>query len=113
MSCNCDNSDLYKSTASVEIDSGNTFNLIIPTNALTPTNTDKISILITKITSVSPTLPVYITLNGSNYQVLDKYGNIIYGAELRTRICLRGYYGTNGNATTPQHFQLVNFPYGR
>ena len=113
MSCTCDSSNLYKSTATVTIDSGNTFNLITPTNALSPSNTDKVSVLITKITSVSPTLPVYITLNGSNYQVLDKYGNVIYGAELRTRICLRGYYGTNGNAATSQHLQLVNFPFGR
>lgn len=113
MACNCNNTEVYKSKATVAVNAGNTYNLISPVNTLTPSNTDKVSILITSISSTLPTAPVYITLNATPIQVLDKYGNVVYGNELRTRNVLRGYYGTNGNATTTTHLQLVNFPYGR
>ena len=111
MACNCD-STLYKSKATVAPDSGNTYNLITPAEALTPSNTDRVSILITSMSNILPTAQVYITLNSTPITVLDKYGNLVYGNELRTRNCLRGYYGTNGGSSTT-HFQLVNFPYGR
>ena len=56
------------------------------------------------IPAAGSTLPVQVTVNGTNIPLWNKYGNPILGSQLRTRkYC--GYYG----ATTP-HVILTNTP---
>lgn len=62
--------------------------------------------------------PVYISINGSNYPLWDKYGNILLGKELvesnRNGIyCPRlTYHGYFGLVDTDYHIIIHNLPKG-
>lgn len=110
MACNCNN-DISRSTATVAVSSTNL--LITPTNELTPLNEGRVALMITNsVPADGMSLPVTVTINGSNIPVYDKYGNIIYGYGLKTNVVLKGYFGNNGAEATA-HLQLINFPFYR
>lgn len=82
--------------------------LITPDEALAPSNKERVAILISAITDITATFPVQIVLNGVNCPVTDKFGNIVYGNQLKKGLILRGYYGINGYGATATHYQLVS-----
>lgn len=106
--CNCKECiNIITGTAAVS----GTDLVITPTTAISPDNEDKLSIVVTNsITAAGMTLPVLITLGGAQVPVYDKYGNIVYGASLRTNTIIKGYYGVNGSGGTA-HVQVVNQPF--
>lgn len=109
MNCNC--CSILSSTATVAIDSGNTFILISPSKALSPENEDRVKIkIVNSVPTAGATLPVAITFGSSNVYLYDKYGNAVYGNDLYNGLILRGYYGNNGAGGTA-HFQLVGLPH--
>ena len=116
MSCNCNttNSNTLRSTiGTAAVDTGGTYVLLTPDNALAPVNQQRLSLAVTtSIPTAGMSLPVYVVMNGANVPVYDKYGNIVYGTDIMTRAAMHGYYGVNGSGGTA-HVQLVNFPYGR
>lgn len=83
--------------------------LLVPDQALTPTNTERVYLRLTTTPSGAVNVPVTVTLNGADVPVYDKAGNIVYGNQLQFGMLLAGYYGTNGAGGTA-HLQLVNFP---
>ena len=65
MNCNC--CSILSSTATVAIDSGNTFILISPSEALSPENEDRVKIkIVNSVPTAGATLPVAITFGSSN-----------------------------------------------
>lgn len=87
--------------------------MLTPDVALAPLNESKVSFVIaTTVPVAGMSLPANITLNGVDVPIYDRFGNIIYGANLRTRFEYKGYYGTNGAGGTA-HIQVVNYPIGR
>lgn len=112
MSCNCQKeSSMSMSNATVAVSETNL--LITPANALTPLNEGKVAIRVTNsVPANGMTLPVTITLNGSEVPVFDKYGNILYGYGIRPFAVLKGYFGNNGTGATA-HYQLINYPFFR
>lgn len=87
--------------------------LLTPGSALSVENEGRVCFVLTgSVPSAGATLPVVMLVNGVQVPVYDKYGNILYGANLRSRAVIKAYYGTNGSGGTA-HLQLVNFPYFR
>ena len=112
MACSCAN-NIYRSTATAAVNTGGTALVITPDTALTPANENRVAIMVTStIATAGLILPVQITLNGTAVPVYDKFGNILYGSEIRTNAVMKGYYGTNGSGGTA-HLQLVNYPFCR
>lgn len=105
------NKTLYKSTVStIAVNSGSTAVVMTPDDTLSPANGDRVSLIATTSVPVAGmSLPLQVTLNGGPVLVYDKYGNIMYGSNVKTRYVMRGYYGTNGASGTA-HMILVNFP---
>lgn len=74
-------------------------------------NEDKLTIVVTNgVTSAGMTLPVLIQIGDSQIPIYDRFGNIVYGASLRTDTVIQGYYGVNGSGGT-EHIQVVNQPF--
>ena len=47
--------------------------------------------------AVTNLVPVFITLNGVSYPVLDEFGNTLMSDQIRCRRCYRLVFGTNAN----------------
>lgn len=106
--CNCKNTcNIITGTAAVV----ETNLVITPSTAVTPDNEDRLCIVVTNsVTAAGMTLPVLITLGGAQVPVYDKFGNIVYGASLRSNTVIKAYYGVNGSGGTA-HVQVVNQPF--
>jgi hypothetical protein len=97
-------------TGTVAVDGTNL--VITPTvSQSTLENEDKVCLVITnRVPAAGMTLPVVLLVGTANVPVYDKFGNIVYGASLRTNSLIRGYYGVNGSGGTA-HIQVVNQPF--
>lgn len=49
--------------------------------------------------AVTNLVPVYISINGTSYPVLDEFGNTLMSDQIRCRRCYKIVFGTN-----PKHF---------
>lgn len=114
MACNCNNSNVFRSlVGNIANNTAGTAVVLTPDNTLSPVNESKVSFIPTVAVPVAGmSLPAYIQLNGATVPIYDRFGNIVYGANIRTRYAYRGYYGTNGVGGTA-HLQLTNYPIGR
>lgn len=113
--CECDCCKISKSDATVATGTVSSNNVLIvtPTETLSPINEERVAVRVTNsVPSSGANLPVYITLNGSNIPVYDKFGNVLYGYGIRPYVILKGYYGNNGSGSTA-HFQIINYPFYR
>lgn len=105
--CCCAYMNNYASVGTITVSA--TSALLVPDQALSPTNTERVYLRLTTTPSGTVNVPVTVTLNGADVPVYDKAGNIVYGNQLQYGMLLAGYYGTNGAGGTA-HLQLVNFP---
>jgi hypothetical protein len=97
-------------TGTVAVDGANLVITPVATQ-ITPENEDRVCLVVTnRVPAAGMTLPVVITIGGANIPVYDKFGNIVYGASLRTNTLIKGYYGVNGSGGTA-HIQVVNQPF--
>lgn len=92
MACSC---AIIKSDVST-ITVGQTTVLLVPDTDITISNKQRFGLRITSAISGGNTLPVYATINGVTTQVLDRYGNIVYGNQLKQGQTIFGYFGNNG-----------------
>lgn len=118
MACNCNNlmSNFY--FVNTAIVSGGNLVLTLNTN---PSLVDKSKVCFrfkngTAIPTGASTLPVVIDINGTNYPVYNKYGNIMLGSDLITtnngafycpRFVYKSFIGLVG---TDYHFIVHNIP---
>ena len=71
--------------------------LLVPDDPITISNKERFGLKLTANIPVSGmALPVYATINGVTTQVLDRYGNIVYGSQLKEGQVIYGYFGANG-----------------
>lgn len=113
MACNCTCNILKSTVSTVAVNSGTTAVVLTPDNALAPNNENRIELVVTtSVPAVGMALPAQVTLNGTTVPLFDKFGNIMYGANIRTRYVMRIYYGTNGTGGTA-HAIVINQPVGR
>lgn len=73
---------------------------------VTANNEDRFCFRLCSGFSGGETLPVQVTVNGTAIPLLDRYGNPVLGAELKTRVNYRGFYGSS----TP-HVIIHNLPH--
>lgn len=112
MACNCNN--VQRSLIrSIAVNSASTAVILTPDDSVTLENEGKFSFVVAASVPVAGmSLPAYMVVGGANVPIYDRFGNIIYGANLRTRFEYKTYYGTNGAGGTA-HIQVVNYPIGR
>jgi hypothetical protein len=100
------NSDVTASVVSTDL-------VLTPASALSPINEERLAIRVTNsVPAAGASLPVTITLNGTQVPVYDKFGNVLYGYGLRPYAIMKGYFGNNG-ADSTAHYQLINYPFIR
>lgn len=75
---------------------GSTTVLLVPDTEMSLSDKQKFGMRLTAPITGGSTLPVYATINGVTTQVFDRYGNIVYGNELREGQEIYGYFGANG-----------------
>lgn len=75
---------------------GQTTVLLVPDREMTLSNKQKFGLKLTAPITGGSTLPVYATINGVTTQVFDRYGNIVYGNQLKEGQTIFGYFGDNG-----------------
>ena len=76
-------------------------------DAVSASNEDKFcwKITTTIVTGTTATYSVYITVNGANIPVLNKFGNPVIVSDLTKNMLYKGFYGSS----TP-HIILTNIP---
>lgn len=114
MACNCNNNSIFRSIVkNVALNTAGTILVLTPENDLEPVNENKVGFIVTaSVPGAGMALPATIVVNGASVPIYDRFGNIVYGSNIRTRFEYKGFYGTNGAGNTA-HIQLVNYPLGR
>ena len=110
MACNCVQRSIIRDIA---VNTAGTAVILTPENGVNLENEERFSFIVAASVPVAGmSLPAYLVIGGANVPVYDRYGNIIYGANIRTRFGYKTYFGTNGTGGT-SHIQVVNYPIGR
>ena len=103
MNCKCCKHFHKSSTLSV----GETNLVISFTDSPTAADKDRFCFVICQpIPESGKTLPVQVVVNGVAVPLWNKYGNLVYGYDLKSRCCYKGFFGTG----TANHVILNNFP---
>ena len=77
--------------------------VLVPDETMTLVDKEKFGLRLTTASTGDATLPVAATINGINVNVFDRYGNIVYGNQLKAGQVIYGYFGTNGLGDTTSH----------
>ena len=73
---------------------------LVPDVAMTLVDKERFGLRLTTAPTGGATLPVSATINGADVPVLDRYGNIVYGNQLKAGQVIYGYFGSNGSGAT-------------
>ena len=77
--------------------------ILVPDETMTLVDKERFGLRLTTAPTGGLTLPVAVTINGINVNVFDRYGNIVYGNQLKAGQVIYGYFGTNGLGDTTSH----------
>lgn len=77
--------------------------VLVPDETMTLVDKERFGLRLTTAPTGGATLPVAATINGVNVNVFDRYGNIVYGNQLKAGQVIYGYFGTNGLGDTASH----------
>lgn len=76
---------------------------LVPDEPMTLVDKGRFGLRLMTAPTGGATLPVEATINGGAVNVFDRYGNIVYGNQLKAGQVIYGYFGTNGLGATPAH----------